>query len=499
MGIIQKDAFRTTLISYIGIVLGYLNKGFLFLIILSTEQIGLVNLVVSIGTLFAQFANIGTVYTTWKFFPFFKNPEKKHYGFLPLILSMVSVGIVICTTFTLVFRNEIELMYLEHSKMFLEYYLWILPIGISYVLFMILEIYLRSFYKNIISVVAFEIILRLSLTVLLLLLWMKAISFNFFVIAHSVSYIIPTIILIVYLYRLNELNISLSSIRVPKRFKKILIQFSVFNYINTLGVVLVNSLDVIMIALFMGLDATGVYTTIVFLTSALSVPYKSIIRISSPLVADYWKHREMEKMSELYQKVSSVALLIGLGSFIWIWLNIDFLFSFLKSEFKSGIWVFLFLMIGRLVDMFFGLNGAIFATSKKYKFDIIFTLILIVTVFILNTIYIPLWGIAGAAISTSIALLVYNIGRIIFVWYIFKIHPFTKNQFIIIGLGILTLFVGITAKELDLNKWIQFALESALFIAVFLFPIYYFKIEPEVVNYVKKGSTFLREKVVSKK
>ena len=64
MGLIQKDAFRTMLLSYVGIVLGYVNKGLLFLIILSTEQIGLINLLISVGTLFAQFANFGTVYST---------------------------------------------------------------------------------------------------------------------------------------------------------------------------------------------------------------------------------------------------------------------------------------------------------------------------------------------------------------------------------------------------------------------------------------------------
>jgi hypothetical protein len=62
MGIVQKDALRTMLISYLGIALGYINKGLLFLIILSTAQIGLVNLLISVGTLFAQFANLGTVY-----------------------------------------------------------------------------------------------------------------------------------------------------------------------------------------------------------------------------------------------------------------------------------------------------------------------------------------------------------------------------------------------------------------------------------------------------
>jgi O-antigen/teichoic acid export membrane protein len=66
----------------------------------------------------------------------------------------------------------------------------------------------------------------------------------------------------------------------------------------------------------------------VFLTSALHVPYKEIVRISSPLIADNWKKREMEKMKELYTQVSSLALVIGLGFFLLIWSNIDFLFSF---------------------------------------------------------------------------------------------------------------------------------------------------------------------------
>ena len=72
MGLVQKDALRTTMISSFGLVLGYLNKGLLFLLIFSTEQIGVVNLIFSLGVLFAQFSNLGSLYSIWKFFPFFK-------------------------------------------------------------------------------------------------------------------------------------------------------------------------------------------------------------------------------------------------------------------------------------------------------------------------------------------------------------------------------------------------------------------------------------------
>ena len=495
MGLVQKDAFRTTVISYLGILIGSLNKGFLFLVILSPVQIGLINLIISIGTLFAQLANLGAIYSTWKFFPFVRNDEKKHHGFLPFMLLIVGAGIVVYTFLYILFREQIQGIYLEKSPLFLDYYYWTLPIGISYVLFMVLEIYLRSLYKNIVAVFAYEVLLRVATTIILILKWYDLISFEWFVGLHSLLYVIPTLILVFYLIRLGEFNIDLSTIRIAKRLKRIIFYFSSYSYFNILGSALVTSLDVLMVAQFVGLGGTGVFSTVVFLTSVLQVPYKSIVRVSTPLISDHWKHRDFEGMKELYRKVSSVSLVIGLAMFILAWVNIDFLFSFLKPEFQDGIWVFFFIMMGRLVDMYFGLNGGIFVTSKKYKYDLIFTVFLIVAIFLLNLVLIPKWGIVGAAISTSIALLIYNLGRLIFVWIAYKLHPFEKNQFIVIGLGILTLIAGHYTQGLINNKWIQFIFESTLSVVLFFVPIYLFSLEKETINYIKKALAFIKSKV----
>lgn len=490
MGLVQNDAFKTMVISYLGIGLGYLNKGLLFILLLSTEQIGIINLILAVGVLFAQFANLGTVFTTWKFLPYFKDESKKHHGFFPLMFLFVAIGIILFTLLCILFRTEIQQVYESKSPEFNHYYYWILPIGIGSALFMLLESYLRSFYKNIVSVVSYELILRAFITLLLLLFWVKWIDFEQLLICHSIVYLIPALILLCYLYAINELNFSFRSIQISKKFRKIIIQYAGFNYINTFGAILVQSLDVIMIASLIGLEGTGVYATIVFLASALLVPYRSMARISSPLVADYWKHREMDKMKELYTKFSSVSLLIGLASFMWIWMNIEFLFSFLpadkQAEFQPGIWVFFFLMMGRLLDMFFGLNGAIFSTSKKFKYDIVFTLILIVGVYGLNLLFIPYWGIIGAAISTGISLVFYNVARILFVWKIFKIHPFTTNQFIVIGIGVVTIVLGEFVADYISNLWIRTGVETGLFILCFILPIFIFNLETESKNFVLK-------------
>lgn len=485
MGFIQKDAFKTMITSYLGVGLGYLNKAVLFILILSTEEIGLMNLLISVGLLFAQFANLGTFYTTWKFFPFFKNKQKGHFGFIPLMLLIVSIGVLVFTLLTLLFRASIEQLYQEKSPLFSEYFIWIIPIGISYVFFMVLEIYLRSLHKNIISVFVNEILLRLLLTFLLLLVWLEIINFKQLVIYQSLSYVIPTLILLIYLKKNDELHFSLKSIQISRRFKKILLQFSAFNYLNTLGYVLVISLDLLMVSQMLGLKETGVYSTMVFFAGAILVPYKSLHRVSVPLVSDYWKHREMNKMQDLYTKFSSVSLVIGLVFFLLIWLNVDPLFSFLPPEFIAGKWIFFFLIIGKLFDMYCGLNGSILVTSKKYKYDVYFTLLLIGVVYALNLLLIPKYGAIGAAISTLIALFLYNAIRLFFVAYHFKMVPFTKIQLPLLLLGLLTLLVGSFTIQLSTNPIVQLVIQSSLVTVLFLAPLYFLKLEHETVGFIK--------------
>jgi len=493
MGFVQKDSLRTMMISYVGIGLGFLNKGLLFLLILSTEQIGLVNLLIAVGILFAQLSNFGSVYTIWRFFPFFHNEEKSNHSFFSFVISILGIGVLLVSLVYFIFKPQIAQFYAENSSLFIDYYFWVIPVGVSYSIYLSLEMYLRSFKKNIFPILVFDLGLRLLVFISLILFWQRLISFQNFVILNSLFYIIPASCLILYLNHLNLLQFKPLK-GISKRFKGLMYRYSVWNYINSLGAILVNSLDVLMIAHYIGIKGTGVYTTIVFLASAIQVPYKAIIRISSPLVAKYWKSKDMVAMEDIYKKVSSVSLVIGLGTFLLIWLNIEYLFSFLKSEFKDGIWVFFFLMMGRLLDMFFGLNGSIFATSKKYKYDLIFTILLVLSVFALNVYLIPIYGIIGAAISTGCALVFYNIGRLLFVYFVFKLNPFTMRQVPIIMMAIGVFFLGDRFSGLFENGIIQLLFQSTLVFGLFFVPIFLFNLEPESKAYIKNGINHLKSK-----
>lgn len=485
MGYIQKDAFRTMILSYLGMFLGYFNKAFLFIIFLTTEEIGLLNLLLSVGLLFAQFCNLGTVYSVGKFFPFFRNKAKNNYGFLQYNFLIVTAGVVIFTFLVMVFKNEISSYYSDKSPDFVKYYLWFIPIGIAYIYFFLFENYLRALHKNVISVFLYEVFLRILTTLAIIAYGVQWIDFDLLIKLSSLLYFIPTFFLAVYLFYLKELDFRAWSISIPKRFRKILFRFSALSYFNTLGSLIVTTIDAMMIAAYLGLAETGIYTTIVFITAFLQVPYRSLTRITNPLVAVYWKAGDMVKMQELYQRVSSVLLIVSTALFMYIWINREAVFYILKPEFVQGIPVFLFLMIGRLTDMYLGLNGTIFTMSKKFAFDLIFTFLLIIIVYVLNIFFIPRIGMSGAALSTMIALLVYNVGRAYFVWRHYKLHPFTGSQGWVMLIFVLNVLVFELIPHLD-NRWTDIFVRSAAFTLTYPLLLYFLKVEAEINTYVDK-------------
>ncbi len=493
MGIVKRSALRLSIISYIGMVLGYLNKAVLFIALLTVDQMGLLYAMVTFTTLFGHFTNLGVTKTMWKFFPYFRKDENSgDKGFLTLNSIIVLIGIVVGSVLMIVFKPQISAYFEENSKLLVDYYYWLLPSGIGYALFRLFEAQARSIYQNVASAFAYEIIYRVITSIALGLFALDLIDFSWLLIIIAFSQFIPTFILFQYL--LSKRMLSFEKVKISKRFKKILFNYSLFTYSNSMVAILVTSLDVIMISAMIGLDANAVYTFVLFVCRALLIPYSSLLNISTPLVSEQWKKGDMKEMNLFYKRVSSISLFIALFAFVGTWASIYDLFAIVPQEFAVGIEVFFVLMIGKVVDSFSSLNGVILVTSKKFRYDVIFSLALVFIVFGLNYFLIPIWGILGAAISTTSAVVVYNLARLIFVWQVYKLNPFKWSQLYIVLLAI-SFFALIEFLTLDLgNKWLNIAVRSVLVTIGFVGIVYKFKFEKDIVEYLDKFLVKLRLK-----
>lgn len=428
MGIVQQQAFKTMILSYLGMIIGYVNKGLIFVYLLNSAQVGLINMLVSVGVLFALLAGLGSNNMLLKFYPYFRTEDQKHRGLLALNFYLSVIGITVFTLIALLFKEQICALYEDKSPIFVHYYNWFIIIGIGSVFYNLGDAYLKSNFKNVLSVFVYEILLRLCTLVLVILFYFKLLNFTELIVAHAFIYFIPGVILLGYIYKLKALYLRPKFISVSRKWKKIMFSFSFFSYFNTIGTQVIITLDALMIASLTGMGETGVYTTIFFLTSAIQVPYKSMLRGSFALVPVHWKNRDMVSMQKLYRQFSSMGLFIALFASCSVLLVSKDVLALLPPEYRDATTLLALLLIGKIVDMYFGLNGVLLVTSRRYRWDLVFTVSLIFITFLLNLLLIPRYGMNGAAIAASIAVIIFNIGRLVAVKLFFQLLPFEWRQ-----------------------------------------------------------------------
>ena len=492
MGIVQRDGFRLTVVSYTGLLLGYINKVLLFPNFLDTEQVGLANIIINIAVIYAQFSALGLHGIMLRFFPFFRDKEKEHHGFLAWASLIMSAGFVITTIAFVLLKPFIVKHYEHDAKLLVDYYYYIIPFAFATVFFQLYDSYLRSLFKTVIPSLLNEVVIRLLVTVCITMYALKWIDFQHFVMIYVGVNCSLAVFMIAYTIYIREFFMKP---RIGPRIKRLwghMIGYGLFSILGSAGNALISNIDVIMIATLVGsqyvngvkegsMFFVGIYTTVFFFTTVMLIPYRSILKITSPLVALYWKERNMEEMDKLYKRVTAVCMVVGTLVFLGIWADFDDIFSFMPKQFALGKYVFLYLSLGRLFDMSTGLNGVITMTSKKYRYDLIFTICLVVMTVAMNYLFIKVYGMGmnGAALATCITIVVYNVLRLIFVKYFFGIQPFEKSTFWVIALGAACFGLN-SLLPFMWNVYADLVLRSGLITAVFLGPILLCKIVPDL-------------------
>ncbi len=485
MGIVQRDSFRVTLISYAGAIIGFLNKVFLFTNFLDTDQVGLANLMITISLIYAQVAALGSRNIITRFFPFFNDPGHQHHGFLFGVMSLGMAGFTIATLLFFGLRQPFAFLYQDSSPLLVEYALYLIPLALATLFFNIFESYLRCLYRNSIPTLAHEVILRLLVTASISLYALNVLSFPGFVAVYVGAYCLPAALLIMYSAWKGLLSLRPRWSPLLKRLSRIMFVYGLYLLLNNLSGFLLISIDSLMVAGMIDLGATGIYTTMIFMTSVMLIPYRSMVKVSGPLVAGFWKARAMQQMRDIYQKASAGNLVVGAAIFILLWVNLDSIFQFMPHEYTAGRYVFLMLGVGKLFDMTAGLNATILSTSKKYRYDLYFTMAMVVFAFLANCLFIPLWGIEGAAFASMLTLIVFNLLRIAFIWHHFNIRPFVSRQiWVPLLMAAIMSLSGLVGQMGPV--YLDIVLRSAIASSLFLVPVWRMNISPDLNRWAEE-------------
>lgn len=467
MGVIRKQSLQTSILSYVGMVLGYVNIILLFPEVLTPEEFGLTRILISIVGVGSQFALFGLSNSILKFLPRFKEGDpEQHHGILGLTMLLSMFGALIVSVILLLGRPWFEDMFADGSLLVSEFYLFIIPFLWFEVGFQLLSNYTRGLFKSVLNIFMRDVFLRLCTSVLIGLYYFGYINFFAFMQLFVGQFAIMMGIMLIYLAAIGRFDWKIDFNFLTKDLKNELFKYSSFTLLSAASAMLVVRLDLIMIGAMIGLEQTAFYAVAFYIMSVINIPKGALANISVPVVSEAWKNNDLKQIQTIYSKTSDNLLLLGILLFFGIWANADNIFSILPDEYADGKWVLFVVGIARLVDVGFGVNGGILITSGKYKFDTYFNVILLILTIVLNLAFIPSYGIVGAAFATAISLALYNLAKYLFLKKQYGLSPFSRRSVLTVLIGCVAYFAStfMEQQELFLDIFLRSMIITVIFV-----------------------------------
>lgn len=434
---IARQSILTTLSSYLGVLVGYVNVLWLLPYALEPEQIGVFRTIQDIALLFVPFAQLGAGNGITRFYPKVKSLQ---FSFFTLSLLIALIGFTIVSALFFFFKETLVAAFATNSPEVIDFFGVVLFITLFAVLNTILDIFCRSFLKVAVPAFFREVILRLLVAILISTYLLRWISFDMFMWGLALTYFISLFGMIIYMLKIKIFKLDFKFRDFPTGFLKEFIKYNLITLLGTTGGILIMKIDSLMVSSMIGLDANAIYTIAFSIAVVIEMPKRAISQVVMPVIADHFEKGELTAINQLYKQVAVHQFLICLLLFLGIWSNIDSLYHFVPNNqiYEVGKWVVLWIGLGKLSDVLFSINGEIIVFSKYYIFNITATLIMSIVVIVLNLVLIPNMGIEGAALASFLAMFLFNFIKYIYVKKRLNFDPFSKDILKIIFLGLIT-------------------------------------------------------------
>jgi O-antigen/teichoic acid export membrane protein len=208
-----------------------------------------------------------------------------------------------------------------------------------------------------------------------------------------------------------------------------------------------------MLSELVGLESVAIYTIAMSMAVVIEIPMRAMMQISAPIVAEAVAADDRQTLLSLYQKSSITQLIAGGLIFGGVWINVENIFAIMPQgqAFLAGKYVIFWIGLSKLFDLATSINGIIINNSKYYRVSLYLMAVLAVLAIVSNRIFIPDYGVNGAAFATALSLFLYNALMLIFVWVKFRMQPFQWNTFKLLIVFLFSLWVNSLITGLEYN------------------------------------------------
>ncbi len=487
MGVIQRQGIKESIVAYVGMIIGAVSILYVRPNFLTPAEIGLIATLISAATLLMPFVQLGMTATAIKYFPYFEDKEAHHNSFLWILLGVPILGCIIISILFLLLYPFIEAHYITKSSLIVPFLYYILPLAFIIAYFTVFMAFCRSLFRIVVPSFFQNIVLKGGLIIIILLYAFQWISLKQLVWSILVLYTFMLVGLIVYVYALGHLFLKPNFKKFTKPLLKEMGTYAFYVFLAGFAGILVLQIDVLMLSALKNDASVGIYTIALYIGTVIEIPRRSLNNISAPVVAAAWKDNDTAKIADLYQRTSILQFIVGLYLLTCIWASIDDLFLLIPNGdvYSAGKYVVLFIGLAKVVDMLTSINNEIIINSAYYRFNFYAMPLLAVLTILTNLLFIPKWGIVGAAIASLAALTLFNIAKLVFIYWKMDMQPFSLATIKVLLITILSFVISLFLPLTE-NAFINIILRSTFISIVMISAIILTKVSPDFNNFLQK-------------
>lgn len=480
MGVIINQSAKNLFTTYLGFGIGAINTLFLYTNFLTPEYYGLVGFLLSAANLIWPLMAFGVHNTLVKFYTSYDSKEQQDK--LLSVILFLPLGISLILGLIGYFSYGLLLDYFSDSNELIKPYIWmIFLIAVATAYFEIFFSWSKINYQSVFGNFMKEVFHRACVSLLLIAVYFDILTVEGFVYALSGVFVLRTIAMKLYAFRLYFPRISLS---FPEN-KSFILKYSALILIAGSVAMVLLDLDKVMIERFLPIEQVAVYGIAVYISSVIGVPSRAMHQITYPLTATLLNKKDKKGLLDLYEKSSLNLLIISGLIFLVIVTNIHQLYELIPKDYQISFSIVIIISLVKLYDNLLGNNNSILFNSDYYRLVLGIGVFLAVLAFVLNLIFIPKFGIFGAALATFLAFAVYNTAKLVVVYRKFRIQPFTIETFY--GMILILVFsVGFYFWDFNINPVVNIILKSLLIGLAYVGIIYFLKLSPDINKLIKK-------------
>ena len=368
---------------------------------------GLFSLAETILGIFVVMALFGVHQGISRYIPIYKHRKEygKIGGYLDFIFKIPIIVSIICALLLFIFAPAINSFF----NFPIEFILPLRVIAFAIPFYVLNKIFWEIFFAEHMILeqnISRNLIERVPLFIGIIIILMYNLSIFYLVL----TLVIPIIIAFFY-----NVNVYKNKIKFKEAKKKIhlwkeWINFSWPLFLTSIFAYFIGWTDNLVIGKLLNPTSLGIYAVVFSLSHFLTFFQHSFTIIFMPLISTRYAHKDKKSISFLFRKSQNwmFGAVIPLALLLIIFSK-KLLELVYGKEYVLGALPLLVLIIGFVINIYTGLNQNVLRLHKKTKY--IFKVNFIIAIFnlILNIFLINLWGIMGAAISTSISLALQNI------------------------------------------------------------------------------------------